>query len=98
MSAQTEKRIIILHTNDLHSRLIGYSPESDYTPLTVNDDKTIGGFARIASIIKTEKENNSGTTLVLDAGDFMMGTLFPSFEIETGFQLRLMIKFLVIEI
>lgn len=87
---QTEKRITILHTNDLHSRLRGFTPESEYSPLTPNDDKTVGGFARIASIIKTEKEKNTGITLVLDAGDFMMGTLFPSLEKESGFQLRLM--------
>jgi 5'-nucleotidase / UDP-sugar diphosphatase len=89
LKGQTEKKITIIHTNDLHSRLIGYSPESTYTPLTVNDDKTIGGFARIASIIKNEKEKNT-VTLVLDAGDFTMGTLFPSLESKTGFQLRLM--------
>jgi 5'-nucleotidase/UDP-sugar diphosphatase len=88
--AQTEKRITILHTNDLHSRLIGYAPESAYTPLTVNDDNTIGGFARIAAIIKAEKDKAAGTTLVLDAGDSFMGTLFPILEKETGFQLRLM--------
>jgi 5'-nucleotidase len=90
LTAQTEKKITILYTNDLHSRLIGYTPESAYSPMTVNDDKTVGGFARIATIIKTEKENKPGATLVLDAGDFMMGTLFPSLEQETGFQLRLM--------
>lgn len=49
--AQTEKKITILHTNDLHSRLMGFAPESDYSPLTLNDDKTVGGFARIAAII-----------------------------------------------
>ena len=38
LSAQTEKKITILHTNDLHSRLIGYAPESAYTPLKVNID------------------------------------------------------------
>jgi 5'-nucleotidase/UDP-sugar diphosphatase len=90
LTAQTEKKITILHTNDLHSRLIGYSPESAYSPLTINDDKTVGGFARIAAIMKAEKENNKGITLILDAGDFFMGTLFPSLEKETGFQLRLM--------
>ncbi|MGA2407821.1 MAG: bifunctional UDP-sugar hydrolase/5'-nucleotidase [Bacteroidales bacterium] len=90
VTGQPEKKIIILHTNDLHSRLIGYAPESAYSPLTVNDDNTVGGFARIATIIKTEKESNKVTTLVLDAGDFLMGTLFPSLEKETGFQLRLM--------
>jgi 5'-nucleotidase len=88
--AQSEKRITILHTNDMHSRLTGYAPESDYSPLTVNDDNTIGGFARIAAIISKEKDNNTGTTLVVDAGDFLMGTLFQSLEVNTGFQLRLM--------
>jgi 5'-nucleotidase / UDP-sugar diphosphatase len=92
VQGQSEKRIVILHTNDLHSRLTGYAPESAYTPLAVNDDNTSGGFARIAGIIKAEKQNNKGITLVLDAGDFMMGTLFPSLESETGFQLRLMKK------
>jgi 5'-nucleotidase / UDP-sugar diphosphatase len=90
LNAQTPRKIIILHTNDLHSRLMGYSPESAYSPMSVNDDKTVGGFARIASVIKNEKESGSGNVLVIDAGDFMMGTLFPSLETETGFQLRLM--------
>jgi 5'-nucleotidase len=90
LNGQTEKKITILHTNDLHSHVIGFGPELAYTPLTVNDDKTIGGFARIATIIKEEKERNGGTTLVIDAGDFLMGTLFQALEKETGFQLRLM--------
>lgn len=90
LNAQNEKEITILHTNDLHSHLTGFAPESAYTPLTVNDDNTVGGFARIAAIIETEKEKNRGTTLVVDAGDFLMGTLFHSLEVETGFQLRLM--------
>jgi 5'-nucleotidase len=90
VSAQTEKKITILHTNDLHSHILGFGPESEYSPLTINDDKTIGGFSRIAGIIKTEAEKNAGITLVIDAGDFLMGTLFPGVEKETGFQLRLM--------
>jgi 5'-nucleotidase / UDP-sugar diphosphatase len=88
--AQTVKKITILHTNDIHSRLIGYAPESSYTPLYVDDDKTVGGFARIATIINNEKKNIDGTTLVLDAGDFLMGSLFQGLEPTTGFQLRLM--------
>jgi 5'-nucleotidase / UDP-sugar diphosphatase len=90
LGAQPEKKITVLFTNDIHSRLIGYAPESSYTPLTVNDDNTIGGFARIATIIKNEKQNNENTSLVVDAGDFLMGTLFAGLEPETGFQLRLM--------
>jgi 5'-nucleotidase len=91
-SGQEGRKIVILHTNDLHSRLNGYAPESLYTPLKCNDDKTSGGFARIASIIRNEKENNPGITIVCDAGDFLMGTLFHSLEVTTGFQLRLMKK------
>ena len=90
LNGQTEKKITILHTNDLHSHVIGFGPESGYTPMTVNDDKTVGGFARIAAILKNEKELNQGTTLVIDAGDFLMGTLFANLEKESGFQLRLM--------
>ncbi len=90
LCAQNEKKIVILHTNDLHSHLTGYAPESAYSPLSVNDDSTVGGFARIATIIKEEKVKNSGTTLVVDAGDFLMGTLFQGLETRTGFQLRLM--------
>lgn len=88
--AQEGKKITIMHTNDLHSRLIGYAPELAYTPFTLNDDKTIGGFARIAAIIKSEKSKSEGISLVLDAGDFLMGTLFQGLEPSTGFQLRLM--------
>lgn len=90
LSAQTERKIVILHTNDIHSRLEGFAPESAYTPLTTNDDMTVGGFARIASILKSEKEKNNGITLTVDAGDFLMGTLFQQLEPTTGFQLWLM--------
>ncbi|HOW41459.1 MAG TPA: bifunctional UDP-sugar hydrolase/5'-nucleotidase [Bacteroidales bacterium] len=89
-SAQTATRIVILHTNDMHSRLTGFGPETAYTPLSVNDDKTLGGFARIAAILKEERSKNSGITLTVDAGDFLMGTLFQHLEPSTGFQLPLM--------
>ncbi|MFC0875878.1 bifunctional metallophosphatase/5'-nucleotidase [Saccharicrinis sp. FJH2] len=84
--------LVILHTNDLHSRLNGFSPESEYTPLTVNDDPTIGGFSRIASVIENERRINEDKVLTVDAGDFLMGTLFHNLEPTTGFQLSLMKK------
>ncbi|HBC78150.1 MAG TPA: hypothetical protein DEO60_14935 [Bacteroidales bacterium] len=92
VSAQSEKKIIILHTNDIHSRLNGYPRESTYSPLTTGNDLTMGGFSRIAAIIKTEKESNPGITLTVDAGDFLEGTLFYALEAQTGFQLSLMKK------
>lgn len=84
-----EKELIILHTNDLHSSLQGSAPEKNYSPNTTGDDLTLGGFARIAAIIKQEKQENANV-LALDGGDFLMGTLFQSLEMETGFQLKLM--------
>jgi len=92
ISAQEEKKIILLHTNDLHSRLNGFAPESEYSPYLTGNDRTKGGFARIAAIIKKEKKENPGLTLAVDAGDFLMGTLFQSLEVKTGFQLGLMQK------
>src|SRR5450759_3914518 len=55
VSADRKKTFTILHTNDLHSNFVGMSPESDYTPFTLNDDKTLGGFARLASLIAMRK-------------------------------------------
>jgi len=52
-----KKTFTILHTNDMHSNFIGMGPASDYTPLTVNDDKTTGGYARIAVMIAMRKKS-----------------------------------------
>jgi len=88
----TPKKLIILHTNDLHSRLNGFSPEVDYSPLSLNDDQTRGGFARIATLIAGERAKYPDHVLVLDAGDFLMGTFFPMLEEKSGFQLTVMKK------
>ena len=34
------KTFTILHTNDLHSNLIGLGPAAEYSPFNLNDDKT----------------------------------------------------------
>ncbi len=84
------QELTILHTNDMHSKLIGYGPESEYSPSVINNDITLGGFARLAALFKQEKAKSPKKTLILDAGDFMMGSLFHVAEEETGFQLHLM--------
>jgi len=84
--------LVILHTNDLHSHINGFAPETDYSPLTLNDDDTKGGFARIAGLIDEQKQVYGSKLLVVDAGDFLMGTLFQTLETKTGFQLHLMKK------
>ena len=67
-----KKTFTILHTNDLHSNLIGMGPSSDYTPFTLNDDTTRGGFARLATLIGVRKaaRQSEGPVLILDGGDF----------------------------
>jgi len=51
-----KKIFTILHTNDLHSNLIGLGPATDYTPNILNDDQTIGGFARVAAVIAERRQ------------------------------------------
>ena len=92
LNARESRRIIILHTNDFHSHLQGYAPESAYTPFAVDGDQTVGGFARIAGVISEVKSANPNSTLVVDAGDYLDGTLFQALETSTGFQLYLMKK------
>ncbi len=92
VSAQEDRRLVILHTNDFHSHLQGFAPETAYTPLVVDGDPTVGGFARIAGLISAVKSANPNSSLVLDAGDCHMGTLFQALEPSTGFQLNLMAK------
>jgi len=87
-----ENRLTILHTNDLHSHFLGFSPNGDYSPLVTGNDKTIGGWARIATVIKSEKRKTNNPFLVLDAGDFLMGSLFHMVSREEALELELMGK------
>lgn len=84
------KTLTIIHTNDLQSRLLGFAPNREYTPFTLGDDQTIGGIARIATVIKALKQKSPETTLVIDGGDFLMGTLFHTIAREESAELRLL--------
>ncbi len=87
-----KKTFTILHTNDMHSSFIGMGPAADYTPFKLNDDNTRGGYARLAALIAKRKEERKGQgpVLVLDAGDYSMGTAFGAASRETGGELQLM--------
>ncbi len=82
----------ILHTNDLHSNLIGMAPSSDYSPATLNDDATRGGFERLATLIAQRRAARAalGPVLVLDGGDYSMGTAFAGATRETGCELQML--------
>lgn len=74
LSAYSQKSLVILHTNDTHSR-IEPLPETDRTfPLR-------GGVERRALLIDQIREENSNV-LLFDSGDFLQGT--PYFNLFKG--------------
>lgn len=89
-SLAQERVLTIVHSNDLHSHLLGAAPNLDYTPATVNDDDTLGGWARIATIIQQVRAQRTHPVLVLDAGDFLMGSLFHLASREAAHELQLL--------
>jgi 5'-nucleotidase/UDP-sugar diphosphatase len=93
-AADGKKTFTILHTNDLHSNFIGMAPSLDYTPDQLNDDKTRGGFARLATLIAKRKaaRKDQGPVLLLDDGDYSMGTAFGAATRETGGELQLLFQ------
>ncbi len=68
-------RLIILQTNDRHSHWLGQN-NCDHDPQAPGDG-TRGGAARWVPIIRKYRETHQNV-LVLDAGDFTMGTLLVS--------------------
>lgn len=88
--AEDAKRLTIVHTNDLGSRLLGFAPNRDYTPRTLHDDATVGGISRIATVIREARARAPESTLVVDGGDIMMGTLFQTLAEDHATELRLM--------
>lgn len=86
-----KKTFTILHTNDMHSAFTGMGPASDYTSFTLNDDNTKGGYARLAGSLARRRAacEGQGPVLILDAGDYNMGTAFGAACRETGGELRI---------
>jgi 2',3'-cyclic-nucleotide 2'-phosphodiesterase (5'-nucleotidase family) len=70
----------ILQTSDVHHHGSGYGPFMDYTPLdTTDDDIVLGGYARLATVIKNvnaEQAAQGNPVLLFDSGDFLMGTVY----------------------
>ncbi|MFC2160021.1 bifunctional metallophosphatase/5'-nucleotidase [Acidobacteriota bacterium] len=89
-SVSEEVTLTIVHTNDMHSHLLGYGPNIEYTPNKLGDEKTLGGWARIAAVISKIRAEKPNPVLVCDAGDFLMGSLFHLMSREKAFELELM--------
>lgn len=72
------KRVDVMFLHDTHSHL------SEFATVENGESKVLGGFARIKTLINEQKEKNPDT-LLLDGGDFAMGTLIQTvFEKEAA--------------
>lgn len=78
---QTENKVDIMFLHDTHSHL------NAFTTVEGAESVTMGGFARIKTLINAQKEKNPDT-LLLDAGDFSMGTLVQAVYEEEAAELR----------
>ena len=72
--AAVTRRITILHTNDVHSRLEPF-------PMDGSRNQGLGGVAARAALIQ-EIRNETNQVLLLDAGDIFQGT--PFFNLYKG--------------
>jgi len=80
---EQKKELSIIFTHDLHSNFDSFKFEEN------GDVKEVGGFARIKTVID-EKMAEDEHTLVIDAGDFSMGTLYQTIFEEEAAELRLL--------
>jgi 5'-nucleotidase/UDP-sugar diphosphatase len=78
-------KLTILFTHDLHSHFL-----PDRVPKPGGGRITQGGYARLARLIGQEREKAPGRSLLVDAGDIAMGTLFHTEFREEALELRLM--------
>ncbi len=74
------RSLILLHTNDEHSHLIGFGPEADDYPAATSAGTGAihGGIGRRAVLLTQERQaaaTAGAATLTVSAGDNMMGTL-----------------------
>lgn len=80
---ETGKTVDIVFTHDTHSHLNSFHTVVD------GEDVEAGGFARIKTVIDEKKAENPDT-LVVDGGDFSMGTLFQTVYEEEASELRML--------
>lgn len=80
---QTENKVDIMFLHDTHSHL------NMFTTVEGNETVSMGGFSRIKTLINAQKAENPDT-LLLDAGDFSMGTLVQVVYEEEAAELRML--------
>lgn len=81
VAAYDGRTVNIVFTQDLHSYLEGFDEETDEGFVHV------GGAARLKTLID-ERKSLDPQTLVVDSGDFSMGTLYQTVYGDTAAELR----------
>jgi len=84
-AAQGQSDLVLLFTGDLHSAVLPHRVVTEGGRIEV-----LGGFARIASMIKAEREKEGDRVLAVDAGDMVAGSLFQVLFQSEAAELRLM--------
>lgn len=82
-AADDTKQIDVLFTHDTHSHLDSFST------IVNGEQKEVGGFAKIKTLIN-EKKKKDPDTLILDGGDFSMGTLIQTVYDTEAAELRML--------
>ena len=77
------KKLDVMFLHDTHSHLNEFATVED------GETQTLGGFAKIKTLINQQKAENPDT-LLLDAGDFSMGTLVQVVYEEEASELRML--------
>lgn len=80
---ETAKKVDVMFLHDTHSHL------NEFVTVEDGEAKVVGGFAKIKTLIDEQKEKNP-ETLLLDAGDFSMGTLIQTVYEEEAAELRML--------
>jgi len=83
VSANSNKTVDFLFVHDTHSHL------ESFQTLVDGKIETVGGFARLKTVIDQEKEKNP-EAFVVDAGDFSMGTLVQTVYETQASELRML--------
>ena len=85
--AGDNKELMIVFTHDLHSYFLPHRVLTEE-----GNQMQQGGYAKLAYMIKGQQMLQRNKTIVVDAGDFSMGTLFHTSFLQEASELRLMGK------
>lgn len=76
-------KVDVMFVHDTHSHL------NEFATVEGGESRVMGGFAKIKTLINEQKEENPDT-LLLDAGDFSMGTLIQVVFAEEASEIRML--------